>query len=108
MLKTDRPQSLREIRQVAGAVEQSQVLVSSIQLLVPHAQRRLVAIGDQNFIERVTEPSAGLLADFQKRDMLKDTLVMWGGEFGRTSHVQTSDGRDHNIRATPYGWRVAV
>ena len=28
--------------------------------------------------------------------MLKDTLVMWGGEFGRTPHAQNADGRDHN------------
>ena len=28
--------------------------------------------------------------------MLKDTLVFWGGEFGRTPHVKQSDGRDHN------------
>ena len=28
--------------------------------------------------------------------MLKDTIVMWGGEFGRTPHVKQKDGRDHN------------
>jgi uncharacterized protein (DUF1501 family) len=42
------------------------------------------------------QPIAALLADLEKRDMLKDTLVMWGGEFGRTPHAQNSDGRDHN------------
>ena len=41
-------------------------------------------------------PIAGLLADLKRRDMLKDTLVMWGGEFGRTPHGQGGDGRDHN------------
>ena len=58
--------------------------------------------------QAIDKPSAGLLADLQKRDMLKDTPVMWGGEFGRTPHGQTSDGCDHNNRATPCGWRGAV
>jgi hypothetical protein len=44
------------------------------------------------------QPIAALLADLEKRDMLKDTLVMWGGEFGRTPHAQNGDGRDHNNR----------
>jgi len=42
------------------------------------------------------QPIAALLADLAARDMLKDTLVIWGGEFGRTPHAQNSDGRDHN------------
>ncbi len=41
-------------------------------------------------------PIAGLLTDLQQRGMLKDTLVIWGGEFGRTPHAQGGDGRDHN------------
>jgi hypothetical protein len=39
---------------------------------------------------------AGLLADLQKRGLLDDTLVVWGGEFGRTPYAQNGDGRDHN------------
>ena len=46
--------------------------------------------------KEVDQPLAALLADLQSRDMLKDTLVMWGGEFGRTPHVKQKDGRDHN------------
>jgi hypothetical protein len=42
------------------------------------------------------KPIAGLLADLQARGMLQDTLVIWGGEFGRTPHAQNTDGRDHN------------
>ncbi len=42
------------------------------------------------------KPIAGLLADLQSRGLLKDTLVIWGGEFGRTPHAQSGDGRDHN------------
>ncbi len=41
-------------------------------------------------------PIAGLLQDLKQRDMLKDTLVIWAGEFGRTPHGQGGDGRDHN------------
>lgn len=41
-------------------------------------------------------PIAGLLADLKQRDMLKDTLVIWGGEFGRTPSAQNGDGRNHN------------
>jgi hypothetical protein len=41
---------------------------------------------------------AGLLQDLQQRDMLKDTLVIWGGEFGRTPAAQGGDGRNHNNR----------
>jgi hypothetical protein len=44
------------------------------------------------------KPIAGLLADLKSRGMLKDTLVIWGGEFGRTPYGQGGDGRDHNHR----------
>jgi len=47
----------------------------------------------------VDTPIAGLLADLKARDMLKDTLVIWAGEFGRTPHAQGGDGRDHNNKA---------
>ncbi len=43
----------------------------------------------------VDKPIAGLLADLQRRGMLDDTLVLWGGEFGRSPYAQ-GDGRDHN------------
>ncbi|MEO0415958.1 MAG: DUF1501 domain-containing protein, partial [Verrucomicrobiota bacterium] len=45
---------------------------------------------------QIDKPIAGLLADLKQRDMLKDTLVIWAGEFGRTPHGQNGDGRDHN------------
>ena len=44
----------------------------------------------------VDKPIAGLLEDLRRRDLLKDTLVIWGGEFGRTPDGQNGDGRDHN------------
>jgi uncharacterized protein (DUF1501 family) len=42
------------------------------------------------------KPIAGLLTDMKARGLLKDTLVIWGGEFGRTPYAQNGDGRDHN------------
>ena len=47
--------------------------------------------------QAVDKPIAGLLQDLKQRDLLKDTLVIWGGEFGRTPMAQGS-GRDHHIR----------
>jgi len=44
----------------------------------------------------VDKPIAGLLRDLKSRGMLDDTLVIWGGEFGRTPTAQGKDGRDHN------------
>lgn len=44
----------------------------------------------------VDQPIAALLGDLKSRGMLQDTLVLWGGEFGRTPVAQGNDGRDHN------------
>lgn len=48
------------------------------------------------------KPVAGLLADLKSRGMLNDTLVVWGGEFGRTPFNEKGDGRDHN----PWGFTM--
>ncbi len=45
---------------------------------------------------QIDQPMGALLADLKSRGLLEDTLVMWGGEFGRTPHGQGPDGRDHN------------
>ncbi len=42
------------------------------------------------------QPVAGLLRDLKARGLLDDTLVVWGGEFGRTPMSEKGDGRDHN------------
>lgn len=47
----------------------------------------------------VDQPIGALLADLKSRGMLDDTLVVWGGEFGRTSDAQSGKGRDHNPNA---------
>lgn len=50
----------------------------------------------------VDKPIAGFLSDLKQRGLLEDTLVIWGGEFGRTPTAQGTDGRDHN----PYGFTM--
>ena len=44
----------------------------------------------------VDKPIAGLIADLKQRGLLDETLVMWGGEFGRTPMSEKGTGRDHN------------
>jgi hypothetical protein len=49
------------------------------------------------------QPTAALIKDLKQRDLLKDTLIVWGGEFGRTIYSQggltaTDYGRDHHPR----------
>jgi hypothetical protein len=48
--------------------------------------------------QEVDRATAALLRDLKERDMLNDTLVVWGGEFGRTPMSQGGDGRDHHIK----------
>jgi hypothetical protein len=48
--------------------------------------------------QSVDKPIAALLRDLDARGLLADTLVLWGGEFGRTPYAQGRDGRDHNHR----------
>ena len=50
----------------------------------------------------VDRPIAGLIKDLKSRGLLDDTLVVWGGEFGRTPFSEGADGRDHN----PYGFSI--
>lgn len=46
--------------------------------------------------EAVDQPIAALLTDLDQRGLLSETLVIWGGEFGRTPFAQGTDGRDHD------------
>jgi len=50
----------------------------------------------------VDKPIAGFLSDLKARGLLEDTLVLWGGEFGRTPTAQGTNGRDHN----PHGFTI--
>jgi uncharacterized protein (DUF1501 family) len=51
---------------------------------------------------QMDKPVAGLLRDLKRRGLLHETLVIWGGEFGRTPMSEKGDGRDHN----PYGFTM--
>ena len=60
---------------------------------------------EQNHTEHcgaTDQPIAALLRDLKQRGLLDETLVVWGGEFGRTPMSEKGDGRDHN----PYGFTM--
>lgn len=59
-------------------------------------------VNHENNARAVDQPIAGLLSDLKSRGLLEDTLVVWGGEFGRTPFAQGADGRDHN----PFGFSM--
>ena len=50
----------------------------------------------RNLARDIDRPIAALLADLKRRGMLDETLVIWGGEFGRTPTSENGNGRDHN------------
>jgi hypothetical protein len=56
----------------------------------------------ENRCRAVDRPIAGLLQDLKQRGLLDETIVLWGGEFGRTPTSQGNNGRDHNH----YGFTV--
>jgi hypothetical protein len=58
--------------------------------------------GHRRLAGEIDQPIAALLSDLKSRGMLEDTLVIWGGEFGRTPVSESGDGRDHNH----YGFSV--
>lgn len=52
--------------------------------------------GMESGCKQIDQPIAALLKDLKQRGLLKETLVIWAGEFGRTPYGQGSDGRNHN------------
>jgi Protein of unknown function (DUF1501) len=50
----------------------------------------------------IDKPIAGLLTDLEQRGLLDETLVIWGGEFGRQAVSQAGEGRDHNPKGFTY------
>jgi hypothetical protein len=54
---------------------------------------------EENHLRKAAEtdkPVAGLLADLERRGLLESTLVLWGGEFGRSPEAESGKGRDHH------------
>ena len=56
----------------------------------------------RNLCKDIDQPIAALLTDLKNRGRLDETLVVWGGEFGRTPTTENADGRDHN----PWGFSM--
>lgn len=63
-----------------------------------------VADNHGTYCRRTDKPVAGLLIDLARRGLLDDTLVIWGGEFGRMPMSEQGKGRDHN----PWGYSVVL
>ena len=82
--------------------------VRFIELLCPNVgadrwdQHGNLVDGHNKNAKAVDKPIAGLLKDLKSRGMLDSTLIVWGGEFGRTPMAQGSNGRDHN----PFGFTM--
>ena len=72
---------------------------SSCQLWDQHGNLRA---GLRENCAATDKPIAGLLTDLKARGLLKDTLVLWGGEFGRTPTAESADGREHH----PFGFSM--
>ena len=68
----------------------------------PWDQHGQLEKGHKAMAYQVDQPIAGLLKDLKSRGLLDETVVVWGGEFGRTPFTQGSNGRDHN----PFGYSV--
>ncbi len=63
-----------------------------------------IKVGHGRMGNQVDQPIAALIKDLKQRDLLKDTLIVFAGEFGRTPFAQGSDGRDHD----PYGFSILM
>jgi hypothetical protein len=61
-----------------------------------------VKLGIEYKAQEVDRATAALIKDLKQRGLLDDTLVVWGGEFGRTPMSQGGNGRDHHIKGFSY------
>jgi hypothetical protein len=72
---------------------------SSCQLWDQHGQLREELRANCDSIDA---PVAGLITDLKSRGLLDDTLILWGGEFGRTPTAENTNGREHH----PFGFTM--
>lgn len=77
------------------------ITVSSGQVWDQHGN---LESGHNSNAQATDQPIAALIADLKQRGLWDDTLIVWGGEFGRTPVVQGKNGRDHN----PQGFSVVL
>ena len=76
--------------------------VEAIELPALGPARRPARRSCPNNCAATDQPIAGLLDDLKARGLLDDTLVIWGGEFGRTPTAEGTDGREHH----PFGFTM--
>ena len=96
----DNPHTAPFARQCLLARRFSERGVRFVQVTHPYWDQHENLTNDHaRLASEVDRPIAGLLADLQSRGLLEETLVIWGGEFGRTPTLQGRDGRDHNPHA---------
>jgi len=77
------------------------ITVSSGQVWDQHSN---LIDGHNKNAAKTDKPIANLIQDLKQRGMWDDTLIVWGGEFGRTPVVQGKNGRDHN----PQGFTIVL
>ncbi len=107
----DEPQSIRDLYGIGKSPTDDFGRQCLLARRFAEAGVRFIELGHRNWDQHsnlkkslesncgdIDQPLAALLEDLKARDMLKDTLVVWGGEFGRTPHVKKEDGRDHNSK----------
>ncbi len=80
-------------RLVERGVRVVQIYAGNLQPWDSHSNNSASQRGLATIVDR---PTAALLQDLKQRGLLEDTLVVWGGEFGRTPATEGSNGRDHN------------
>ena len=61
-----------------------------------------VKSGIESKAQEVDKATAALIKDLKQRGLFDDTLIVWGGEFGRTPMSQSGNGRDHHIKGFSY------
>jgi uncharacterized protein DUF1501 len=112
---SNEPQHVREMYGDMGSVHARQTLIARrllergvrfVQLWhgasQPWDNHDKIKENHEKLARQIDQPIAALLKDLKQRGMLEDTLVIWGGEFGRTPVVEGGTGRDHN----PYGFTM--
>lgn len=96
---TDDAESGIHARQLLLARRLSERGVRFVQVLLhgqPWDTHQKNESGNREICRRTDAPAAALLTDLKQRGLFEDTLVIWGGEFGRTPMAEGKDGRDHH------------
>ena len=73
-------------------------MVQGFKMVCPEGPRAQGNINEKvpKLCRDIDQPIAALLEDLKQRGLMEDTLIIWGGEFGRTPTSENGNGRDHN------------